>query len=64
MSKPAPTADAIRGALTYVERDGIWHIVERDEDETAVTRCGLQIVNQTYLWQREPSPVYSRCKDG
>ena len=46
----------------YVERDGIWHIVARTEDEEAATVCGLRIVQQTYLWQRKPSPVCSRCK--
>lgn len=48
--------------MTYVERDGIWHVVDRSEDATAVTVCGLRIVQQTYLWQREPSPVCSRCR--
>ena len=50
--------------MTYVECDGIWHIVDLDEAETAVTVCGIQVVQQTYLWKREPSPVCSRCKAG
>ena len=48
--------------MSYVERDGIWHIVTRTEDAEAVTVCNLRIVQQTYLWEREPSPVCSRCK--
>ena len=50
--------------MIYVERDGIWHIVARTEDAEAVTVCDLRIVQQTYLWEREPSPVCSRCKRG
>ena len=50
--------------MSYVERDGIWHIVPRIEDAEAVTVCNLRIVQQTYLWEREPSPVCSRCKAG
>ena len=48
----------------YVERDGIWHIVARTDDAEAVTVCNLRIVQQTYLWEREPSPVCSRWKAG
>lgn len=48
--------------MSYVERDGIWHIVARADDAEAVTVCNLRIVQQTYLWDREPSPVCSRCK--
>ena len=50
--------------MSYVERDGIWHIVTRIEDDVAVTVCNLKIVQQTYLWERDPSPVCSRCKAG
>ena len=48
---------------SYVERDGIWHIVTRTEDE-AVTVCNLRIVQQRYLWERQPNPLCSRCKAG
>ena len=50
--------------MTYVERDGIWHIVASAEDEDVVTVCGLRIVQRTHLWQLEPSPVCSRCTGG
>ena len=50
--------------MNDVERDGIWHIVARTEDTEAVTVCDLRIVQQTYLWERQPSPVCSRCKAG
>ena len=50
--------------MSYAERDGIWHIVARIEEAEAVTVCNLRIVQQTYLWEREPSPVCSRCKAG
>jgi len=50
--------------MSYVERDGIWHIVARTDDAEAVTVCGLRIVQQTYLWERQPSPLCSRCKAG
>ena len=53
-----------RHSMSYVERDGIWHIVARTEDAETVTVCDLRIVQQTYLWEREPSPVWSRCKAG
>jgi hypothetical protein len=39
-----------RELLTYVERDGIWHIVARTEDEEAVTVCDLRIARQTDGW--------------
>lgn len=48
--------------MSYVERDGTWHVVARTEEAEAVTVCDLRIVQQTYLWEREPSPVCSRCK--
>ena len=48
--------------MTYVERDGIWHIVARTDDGEAVTICDPRIVQQTYLWERQPTPVCSRCK--
>ena len=57
--RPAPSK-----TVSYVERDGIWHIVARTDDSDAVTVCDLRIVQQTYLWEREPSPVCSRCKAG
>ena len=50
--------------MTYVERDGIWHIVARADDTEVITVCNLRIVQQTYLWERVPSPVCSRCKAG
>ena len=50
--------------VNYVERDGIWHLVVRTEDAEAVTVCSLRIVQQTYLWERQPSPLCSRCKTG
>ena len=50
--------------MSYVERDGIWHIVARTDDAEAVTVCNLRIVQQTYLWERQPSPLCSRCKAG
>ena len=49
---------------SYVERDGIWRIVTSTEDGEAVTMCDLRIVQQTYLWERQPSPLCSRCKAG
>lgn len=48
--------------MSYVERDGIWHMVTRTEDSEDMTVCGLRIVQQSYLWEREPSPVCSRCR--
>ena len=45
--------------MSYVERDGIWHIVARTEEAEAVTVCDLRIVQQTYPWQRVPIPVCS-----
>lgn len=48
--------------MNYVERDGIWHIVTRAEDAEAITMCELRIVQQAHLWEREPSPLCSRCK--
>ena len=50
--------------MSYVERDGIWHIVARTDQAEALTVCGVRIVQQPYLWEREPSPVCSRCKAG
>ena len=50
--------------MSYVERDGIWHIVARTDDAEAVTVCNLRIVQQTYLWERQPSPLCSRCRVG
>ena len=57
-------ASIVSETLSYVERDGIWHIVARTEDAEAVTVCNLRIVQQTYLWERQPSPLCSRCKAG
>ena len=37
-------------------------IVTREDDAEVVTVCNVRIVQQTYLWEREPSPVCSRCK--
>ena len=48
--------------MSYVESDGIWHIVARRDDAEAVTVCNLRIIQQTYLWERQPSPLCSRCK--
>ena len=50
--------------VIYAEERGIWHIVARTEDAEAVTVCKLRIVQQTYLWERQPSPLCSRCKAG
>ena len=50
--------------MSYVERDGIWHIVARADDTEAVTVCDLRIGRQTYMWEREPSPMRSRCIAG
>ena len=33
--------------MSYVERDGIWHIVARTDDAEAVTVCNLRIIQQT-----------------
>ena len=57
---PVPTLPC----MSYVERDGIWHIVARTDDTEAVTVCDLPVVQQTYLWEREPTPVCSRGKAG
>ena len=66
--REATTAGAVRPVLSqtmsYVERDGIWQIVARTDDAEAVTVCNLRIVQQTYLWERRPSPLCSRCKAG
>jgi hypothetical protein len=50
--------------ISYVERDGIWRIVMRIEDDVAATVCNLKIVQQTYPWERKPSPLCGRCKAG
>ena len=55
---------ALSETMSYVERDGIWHIVARTDDAEAVTVCNLRIIQQTYLWERQPSPLCSRCKAG
>jgi hypothetical protein len=51
-------------AMTYVERDGIWPIVARAEEAEAVTVWDVRIVQQTYLWEREPRPVQSLQAQG
>ena len=33
-------------SMSYVERDGIWHIVARTDEAEAVTVCKLRIVQQ------------------
>jgi hypothetical protein len=48
--------------MSYVERDGIWHIVARTDNAEAFTVCNLRTVQQTYLLEREPSPVCGRCE--
>jgi len=55
---------ALSEAMSYVERDGIWHIVAQTKHAEAVTVCNLRIVQQTYLWERQPSQLCSRCKAG
>ena len=56
--------DVYTPAMNYVERDGIWRIVTRTDEAEAVTVCNLRIVQQTYLWERQPSPLCSRCRAG
>ena len=64
LSNSSTSSRSSRSRVYSIERDGIWHIVARTEDGEAITVCNLRIVQQTYLWEREPSPVCSRRKAG
>lgn len=50
--------------MTYVEQDGLWHIVDRVTDAGALTLCEREVLGGTMIARAdEPKPLCWRCRE-